>query len=107
MKKRIERPVYYRIKFSVGEITSEDGDWIREAMESLEKHAAIMKCFQNTSVANFGEVGEWEKFNSPAPDYTIYYREASVDALDRFLFKVRLRFPNYVAHTSQTLQEHF
>lgn len=91
----------------MGEITSEDGDWIREAMESLEKHAAIMKCFQNTSVANFGDQGGWRKVDDSSPDYTIYYREESVDALDRFLFKVRLRFPNFVAHTTQTLQEHF
>jgi len=107
MKKRIEQKFYYKLQFSMGSITSEDGDWIREAMEALETNPAIMKCYQNTSVAVFDNQGPWDKLNSPNPDYTVYYRKESVDALDRFLFKMKLRFPNCVVHTTQTLQEYF
>jgi len=107
MKKRIERKVYFKLQFSLGKVTSEDVDWVREAMEALETCPAIMKCFQNTSVSVFDGNGSWNRLDNTNPDFTVYYREESVDALDRFLFKLRLRFPNFVAHTSQTLQEHF
>ncbi len=66
-----------------------------------------MKCFQNTSVSVFDDKGPWNKLNDSTPDFTVYYREESIDALDRFLFKVRLRFPNFVAETTHTLQEYF
>jgi hypothetical protein len=109
MKKRIERKVYYKLQFSLGKVTVEDVDWVRDAMDALEISPSIMKCFQNTSVSVFEKNKGWHEaaLDKNNPDFTVYYKEESVDALDRFLFKLRLRFPNFVAHTTHTLQEHF
>lgn len=106
MKKRKERKFYFKLMFSMGQITEDEALYVRKAMDKLEKEDAVMQCFQNVhnnvSDDNFGSLTD-----SDAPDYSIYYRGEHVECIDRFLFKIQLKFPNFKIETKHTLQEHF
>jgi hypothetical protein len=94
--KYYEQRVFYKLQFSMGQLTLDEGDWVRKAMIKLEKQTAVMKCFQN-----------WERTSllNHAPDFSVYYREENVESINKFIFKMQLKFPNFVLHTTQTLQE--
>lgn len=93
------------MKFSMGSITEEESAYVRTAMEALEREAPIMKCFQNVHGNVLGAMGRL--IDDVAPDFVIYYRGDDVDCINRFLFKIQLKFPNFKTETVQTLQEHF
>jgi len=107
MKKRKEQKVYYRMTFSMGKVTNEEVDYVRGLMHKLEQHENIMKCFQNRDRATNKSEHQQRMFFTEGTDFTVYYREEEVDALTKMLFKLKLKFPDFVVHTAQTLQEHF
>lgn len=74
-------------------------------MEKLEKQPMVMKCFQNTNQTPFR--GQLWKPNEAAQDFSIYYREENIESINKFLFKVQLKFPNFIVNSTQTLQEYF
>lgn len=103
--KHKEQKVYHKLMFSMGPITEEESTWVREAMEKLEAEEGIMKCFQNVNGHILGAVGRL--IDDVAPDFSIYYRGDDIDCINRFLFKIQLKFPNFKVETTQTLQEYF
>lgn len=73
-------------------------------MNKLERKSGISKCFQN--VPKVSAQGPSYGINfSGCPDFSIYYAEEDLEYLNKFLFKMQLKFANVVIHTTQTLQE--
>ena len=103
--KRKEQKIYYKLTFSMGTITEDESTYVREAMEKLEQEAPIMKCFQNVHGNVLGSSGRI--INDIFPDFVIYYRGEDVDCINRFLFKMQLKFSDFVVHTTHTLQEYY
>lgn len=100
---------YYKLAFSVDVETVEDIDWVREQMEKLEKEPLIMRCFQNVRVydgfSNNPKVQQTD-WSSESNKFAIYFREENNPVIDRFLFKVRLKFPNFKHEFTQTVKEY-
>lgn len=106
MKKHKEQKVFYKLMFSMGQITEEESIFVRKAMEKLETEDEIMRCFQNVH-GNVLDAPESLWPNPLSPDFSIYYRGIDVDCVNRFLFKIQLKFPNFKVETIQTLQEYY
>ena len=110
MSKYVEHKKYYKLKFSIDIETPDEVTWIRERMETLENEPSIMRCFQNVRVsppfsANVGlDILDGLDGN---PSFAIYYRDENNKTIERFLFKIKLRFPNFTMETSQTMKEYF
>jgi hypothetical protein len=98
MSRIIAQKKYYKLSFSVDVETMEDVNWVREQMETLEKEPLIMRCYQNVRVHDgFTNnpkvvVNDW---SSTCNTFAIYYREENNTVIDKFLFKVKLKFPNF------------
>ena len=93
--------------FSMGEITADEVTYVRDYMQNLETHDDVIRCFQNITRATDKSEDQQQYFGPSNKDFTIYYRKKDIELLDRLLFKLKLKFPGFVAHTEQTLQEHF
>jgi len=96
----IERLPSYKLTFSAGHLTVEEIEFIRTAMNKLERKSGISKCFQNINVREAGGT-----FTVNCPEFSVYYATEGLDCLNKFLFKMQLKFANFVIHTTQTLQE--
>lgn len=109
MLKYVEHKKYYKLKFSVDIETPDDATWMRERMQTLEEEPLIMRCFQNIHVdppfSHNKGIHSTDSLDSK-PSFAIYYREENNKTIERFLFKIRLRFPNFTMETSQTLKEY-
>ena len=106
MKKRKERKFYFKLMFSMGQITVTEAQYVREAMNKLEQEDPVMRCFQNVHNNVLGS-NTGSLFGESAPDFSIYYRGEHVECIDRFLFKIRLKFPDFKVETVHTLQEYY
>lgn len=108
MSKYVEHKKYYKLRFSVDIETPDDATWIREGMGILENDPLVMRCFQNVHVNPPFSVNKvihgTESLDSPS--FVIYYREEHNKTIERFLFKVKLRFSNFTMEMSQTLKEY-
>ena len=93
--------------FSAGDLTKDEIAYVRDKMNELERHPDVMRCFQNVDRATEKSEQQQRMFFQSGNEFTIYYRKQEVDAIEKVLFKLRLKFPGFVAHTTQTLQEHF
>lgn len=89
----------------MGQITETEAQYVREAMNKLEQEDSVMCCFQNVHNKLLGSKGSL--FGDEVPDFSIYYRGEQVKCIDRFLFKIQLKFPNFKIETKHTMQEHF
>ena len=100
---------YYKLSFSVDIETIEDVDWVREHMETLEKEPVVMRCFQNIRVHNFTNNPKIQHtdWSSDHNSFAIYYREENDRAIEKFLFKVKLKFPNFKHEFTQSVKEYF
>jgi len=113
MTNRIEQKVYYKLSFNVDLQSVDDITWVREQMQVLEKEPDIMRCFQNMTV-DYGSLGNnpnirnknWS-IEDDAKGFSIYYRKEDNSTIDRFLFKVKLKFPNFRHEITQTVKEYF
>lgn len=108
MSRIIAQKKYYKLSFSVDVETAEDVTWVREQMEKLEKEPLVMRCFQNVSIHNFTNnpkvrVNDW---SNDCNAFAIYYREENNSVIDKFLFKVRLKFPNFKHEFTQTVKDY-
>jgi hypothetical protein len=108
MTSRIEQKKYFKLSFSVDVETADDVTWVREQMEKLEKEPLIMRCFQNVRIHNFTnnpkvKINDW---SSDCNAFAIYFREENNPVIDRFLFKVRLKFPNFKHEFTHTVKEY-
>lgn len=109
MSRIIAQKKYYKLSFSVDIETMEDVDWVREQMEALEKEPLIMRCYQNVRVHNHTNNPKIQKtdWSSDHNTFAIYYREENDIVIDKFLFKVKLKFPNYKHEFTQTVKEFY
>ncbi len=109
MSKYVEHKKYYKLNFSVDIETAEDVTWVREAMEGLEQEPLIMRCFQNVNVTHNNNNNPKVSLNNWSSDcnaFSIYYREENNKSIHKFLFKVKLRFPNFKHECLQTMKEY-
>lgn len=90
----------------MGQITEDEAQYVREAMNKLEEETPIMRCFQNVYNNPLGGV-VGSLFTTDTTNYSIYYRGEDVECIDRFLFKIQLKFPNFKVETKHTLQEYY
>ena len=104
--RRKEQKVYFKMTFSMGEITEDEALYVRKAMEKLEKEELVMRCFQNVHNNVLGNIKDLS-FSHNDPNYSIYYRSENLKCIDRFLFKIRLKFPDFKVETVHTLQEYY
>lgn len=96
---------FYRMTFSIGDVTEKEIQHVREYMQKLEKHDGIMRCFQNVDRATIKSKQQWGVSNRDT-DFTIYYREDSEAKLDKLLFKLKLKFPEFIICKEETLQSY-
>ncbi len=107
MSKYVEHKKYYKLNFSVDVETAEDVTWIREAMETLEQEPLIMRCYQNVNVTHGNNpIISANNWSNDINAFSIYYREENNNSIDKFLFKIRLRFPNFKHEHLQTMKEY-
>jgi len=109
MSRIIAQKKYYKLAFSVDIETAEDVTWIREQMEKLEAEPLIMRCFQNVRVydafSNNPKISQTD-WTSDVNAFAIYYREEHNITIEKFLFKVKLKFPNFKHEFTQTVKEY-
>lgn len=106
---RIEQKKYYKLSFSVDVETAEDVTWIRERMNGLEKEPSIMRCFQNVSIewgSSTRQIVRQNDWSSDNNAFAIYYKDEENPTIDRFLFKIKLKFPNFKYAVTQTVKEY-
>jgi len=100
---------YFKISFSVDIETTEDVLWIKEQLEALEDDPLIMRCFQNIHVHNGWTNNPTIQSNDWTTDtnkFAIYYREENNPTIDKFLFKIKLKFPGFKHEFTQTVKEY-
>lgn len=98
---------YYRMTFSVGEVNEEQIKDIRKAMQKLEKIDGVMRCFQNIDRAtNRSDAQRKYEQRTYGSDFTVYYEEDSEEAMNKLLFKLKLKFPEFTICKEETLQSY-
>jgi len=98
---------FYRMTFSVGEVTEKEIADIRKIMQKLEKIDGVMRCFQNIDRATNRSLDQqlWQA-EMEGSDFTIYYRENCEAALNKLLFKLKLKYPDFSLCKEETLQSY-
>jgi len=97
---------YYRMTFGIGKVTEKEIKDVREFMQKLEKHDGIMRCFQNIDRATNRSEQQRFEARTAGTDFTIYYREDSEGKLNKLLFKLKLKFPDFTLVKEETLQSY-
>ena len=97
---------YYRMTFSVGEINEEQIKDIRTTMQKLEKIDGVMRCFQNIDRATTKSDEQKRWAHTSGSDFTIYYEENSEEAMNKLLFKLKLKFNEFKICKEETLQSY-
>ncbi len=98
---------FYRMTFSVGDVTEKEIKDIREIMQKLEKVDGVMRCFQNIDRATNRSLEQKKlEVRMEGSDFTIYYRENCEAALNKLLFKLKLKYPDFSLCKEETLQSY-